>query len=460
MATGVRSGVTSRPVELEIDSIAAGGDGVARDENGRVVFVPRTAPGDRVAVQVSEEKASYARAIPISWSRNGPDRCEPGCALYAGCGGCQLQHLTEAAQNQARRRVVGDALARIGRRSVAVPEPVTAGPRFGYRNRISLTVRRLADGVVAGYRALGEPDRVLDVPDCPLAEEAIRSAWRSLRKGWGTDAGALPAGTELRVTLRGSAAGRVALEVSGGVHAPDGEGEGSGSPTAVAEAIPGLESYHWTDAGGQRRRLFGTEAFQDCWGAFELQLGPGAFLQVNRHVADVMEAYLDDRIGPVEGLRMLDLYAGVGTRAMRWALAGAEAIACEVSPDAVACGRQAARLYGAPVRFLEDRVEQILAAVLPADVAVVNPPRAGLSRSVASQLAAGGVRTLAYVSCDAATLARDLQRLGDGWRLAGVQPFDAFPQTAHVETIAWLERSAAIPNGGSSAASGGPGERA
>lgn len=146
---------------------------------------------------------------------------------------------------------------------------------------------------------------------------------------------------------------------------------------------------------------------------------------------------------------------------MRWALAGDEAVACEVSPEAVASGREAAGRYGAPAQFLGDRVERVLEELLPADIAVVNPPRAGLSRPVTRRLAGGGVQALAYVSCDPATLARDIQRLGDGWRLSGVQPFDAFPQTAHVETIAWLEWTGApILETRRGAGSGGPGEPA
>lgn len=418
--------------ELEVESIAAGGDGVAREPDGRVVFVPRTAPGDRVRVALVEERRSYARGRALEVVEEGPGRRPPPCPHYPTCGGCQLQHLAPEAQREARRRIVRDALARIGGIEVEVGPLEAPGPDLGYRNRVSLTLRRGPQGVVAGYHRFDRPAELVDVDDCPLAEAPVRRAWRSLRAAWGPGAGALPGGDELRITLRGSAAGRVAILVEGGEPAEPGH------PGTVAAAIPGLAAYHWRPAVGSRRRLAGADVLEERWSGLDLRLRPEAFLQANREVSDAMDRHLEEALAPGPGLRLLDLYAGVAARAAGWALVGAEVAACEASADAVATAREAAARHGARLHVVRGRVEDRLEGLLPADAVVVNPPRPGLSRPVARRLASGGAARLLYVSCDPATLARDLRRLGDGWSVEEVRPFDAFPQTAHVETVVRL----------------------
>lgn len=434
-------------VSVDVDSIAAGGDGVTREPGGRVLFVPRTAPGDRVRVRITEERGSWGRARAVELLASGPDRIGAPCVYYDGCGGCQLQHLSAHAQRAAKRRVVADALQRIGRRSAPVEPTLAAGPEFGYRNRVTFTLRRGTGGrIVAGYHRFDVPGELLDVERCPLAEPAIQDAWAALRERWGDDASLLPAGPELRLTLRASSSGLVGLVVQGGL------ADRPGQPAAVAGAFEGLATYHWVPDRGPRRRLGGDDTLPERWAGLDLRLRPEAFVQVNREVSDAMDRHLDGRAGSLSGRRVLDLYAGVGVRAIRWAEAGAAVTAVDAAQDGIATGREAAARRGrepagqsdgpaaGQVAFRRARVEDCLEELLPADLVVVNPPRAGLSRSVTRKLAEGGVSTLAYVSCDPATLARDLARLGEGWRAASVQPFDAFPQTAHVETIVWLER--------------------
>jgi 23S rRNA (uracil1939-C5)-methyltransferase len=197
---------------------------------------------------------------------------------------------------------------------------------------------------------------------------------------------------------------------------------------------------HHQSANGSLAHLAGAKTLEDRWQGIQFDLPADVFLQVNRTVSAAMDAWLDERAGNVDGMSILDLYAGVGARAIRWAGQGARVTACEVSGAAVDAGTAAAASVGAEVAFVADRVEQRIAYLLPADLVVVNPPRAGLSRLVSRALVSGEARSLAYVSCDPATLARDLARLASGWEVREVQPFDAFPQTAHVETIVWLDR--------------------
>lgn len=434
--SGADAAPTADPLELEVESVAVGGDGVAREPGGRVVFVPRTAPGDRVRVRLTEEHGSWARGRAVEVLAPGPGRTEPPCPYYEACGGCQLQHLEREAELAAKGRAVRDALERIGGRRVEVPAPEDPGPPFGYRNRVTFTLRRNGATPVAGYHRLAEPARLVNVERCPLAEEPVARAWSALRSAWGPGAEVLPEGDELRITVRASEAGRTVVLVEGG-------GGGEGDPEKVADAVPGLACYAWRPGGSDRRLLAGAPAFTERWLGIELRLGPETFLQVNRRVAEAMEEHLDRaarrRLGGLDGLRAVDLYAGAGARAIRWAEAGARAAACEADGEAVRAGREAARRRDAGLDFHAAPVEARAASLLPADLVVVNPPRTGLSREAAGLLRDADTAALAYVSCDPATLARDLERLGDRWRVAGVRCFDAFPQTAHVETIAWLE---------------------
>jgi 23S rRNA (uracil1939-C5)-methyltransferase len=434
MSTSATESMKDRGLELEIESVAAGGDGVAREPAGRVVFVQWAAPGDRVRVRVTEDRGSYLRARIETVLAPGPGRRSPPCPYYGTCGGCRLQHLAPERQIEAKRVVVRDALRRIGKLEVDVPSVWASGPRLAYRNRVTLTVRReRGGGVRAGYHAHGAPDALVEIVDCPLAEPAVGNAWRALRSGWGAAARHLPGGEELRVTVRGLATGGAAVVIQGG--RPDAPGD----PAGLARVVPRLVCLAWRPEGRELRVLAGERVLIEPWQGLELELGPETFLQVNRRAAEAIERSLDEGLGDVSGLRIVDLYGGVGTRAIRWSLRGAETASCDVDADAVATGRTAAARYGAPVDLRTGRVEDVAADLLPADVVVVNPPRQGLSRKVVGTLREARAQRLAYVSCDPATLGRDLASLGPAWRVTHVEAFDAFPQTSHVETVAWLE---------------------
>jgi tRNA/tmRNA/rRNA uracil-C5-methylase (TrmA/RlmC/RlmD family) len=180
---------------------------------------------------------------------------------------------------------------------------------------------------------------------------------------------------------------------------------------------------------------------RDTWLGIELDLLPDAFVQVNREVTELLEADLDGQLGPVSGKRILDLYAGVGLRGIRWSASGADVISVEAERDAVETGRQAAAGAGSTPEFVHARVEDVLPRGLAAgaDVIVVNPPRSGLDAAAAESLCAVTASRLVYVSCDPATLARDVDRLSSAWTPVRARPFDAFPQTGHVETVLWFK---------------------
>jgi 23S rRNA (uracil1939-C5)-methyltransferase len=412
-------------IDLDIDGVAGGGDGVGRDAEGRVVFVPLTAPGDRVRAEVVKSRKKWASARMISLLSGAANRREPPCPDFGNCGGCRLQHLPEAAQAEAKRTIVEEALRRIGGIECEVPSLIRAGEPLGYRNRITLTSR---SGRI-GFRELYNPEAIAEIDECLLAEPAVRSAAKMLSQGPG-----LPTGGELRVTIRASEEGATALLVEGGTD--------PGSPDAMAAELKDLASYWWLNAAGERYLLAGEETFRETWQGIEFNLPPTVFLQSNRAVSGAMDAWLDGRIGRPDRLRIVDLYSGVGARAIRWALAGADVSSCEVEALAVGASIIAARRAGAKLDIRCDRVESQPDLLAGADIVIVNPPRTGLAPSVRSALSLARVPLMAYISCDPATLARDLKDISGAYEVLEVQPFDAFPQTAHVEIIAWLRARA------------------
>jgi 23S rRNA (uracil1939-C5)-methyltransferase len=416
---------------VAIDSIAAGGEGVGRLSDGRVVFVHRTAPGDRAAVEVVESRERWARARRLRVLEPSPMRRDAPCPFYAECGGCTIEHLTYDAQLHAKARIVADALTRIGGIEIAPPEVVASPREFRYRNRVSFALRRFSPGrVVAGFHSLHDPGRILDLDGgCLLPEEPIALAWNRLRAAWGPDACLLPPGDRLRLTLRATAAGAVSLLIEGG--------HSGGSPDELLERVEGLESVWHRPGPAPAALVAGAPGLPESWGEESVELGGAAFLQVNRHAARLLEDHVLATIGDARGLRVVDAYCGVGFHAFRLARLGATVTGIELDPNAVAAARAAAP---EGTRFLEGLVEDRIAECLPADLVILNPPRTGVAAEALDALLADPPARIVYVSCNPATLARDLRRLGERFRLEGLRSFDLFPQTAHVETVVEVRR--------------------
>jgi 23S rRNA (uracil1939-C5)-methyltransferase len=417
---------------LQIEKIVAGGHGLARRVDRPVVFVPRTAPGERVEVEYVEERRQWARARALSVIEASPDRRDPPCPHFDTCGGCQLQHLRYEAQVSTKSGIIADALRRLGGQQVERPEVVPALTEFEYRNRVTFRLKRTGAGVVAGFHAFGDPRRITDIDRCPLAEPSVNQAWGKLRAAWGPDAGRLPPGRELRLTMRASADGVVGLAVEGA--------EGRGAPEYLLEQVDGLAAIWSLGPDGLVDWHEGPAELPDRWGNHELSLAGKAFVQVNRGVAAQLETYVLESCGDVSGLHVVDAYCGFGLRAIQLAIAGARVSAIDADDYAVAAAQGLAVESAAEVRFVPAAVEETLHRVLPADLVILNPPRRGISVSVVETLLAEPPAAIVYVSCDPATLARDLADLSSIFELVACRGFDMFPQTAHVETVATLAR--------------------
>lgn len=418
-----------RSIELRISSIGAGGAGVGRDGDGRAVFVHRTAPGELVSARVIEEKARWARAELIGVSEPSPDRRAAPCRFYARCGGCTLEHLEYPAQLAAKAGIVADALSRIGGIATGMPEVVASPEQLRYRNRVSFTLVRLRDGSVrAGFHELLRPERVLDIDEsCLMPEASVATAWGELRRMWGRGAARLPSGTRLRLTLRGTASGATSLLVQGGYSA--------GRADELIARVPSLSAiWHQPQQGDEPVLLAGSEDVAESWQDEEISLGGAVFLQVNRGAAALLEEHVLALAGDVAGRTVIDAYCGVGLHARRLSRRGARVSGIELDSRAV----QEARRALPDAQFTAARVEDALPALLPADLVVLNPPRAGIAPEAVEALLAQPPQRIIYISCDPATLARDLKRLAAAFTVGSIRCFDLFPQTAHVETVVEL----------------------
>jgi 23S rRNA (uracil1939-C5)-methyltransferase len=400
---------------VDIASIAAGGDGVARHE-GLVVFVPRTAPGDRVRVRLNA-KGRFARGTLLTVEAPSVSRIAPSCAHYDAdrCGGCQLQHLTLSAQREAKRAIVRDAFQRIGRREVPLPEVYGDGDGWGYRRKLTLALRRTPSGWRAGMHRLGAPDEIFTLRECRITDPRIVAGFEAVMA---QGSALLPPVSQVRAALR-RAGDDLLLVIEGGERWPQAR--------AFADAVTAVAAVWWQDDDGRRRLIVDRRGARDA-GA--------SFVQVNASVARMMAEYVESRVMAHAPTRVVDAYAGTGDVAAALAEHGVAVTAIELDADASAV---CATRLSAPSEALRGRVEELLPPSLPADVVLLNPPRGGLDAAVPTALvaAAPAPRAIIYVSCDPATLARDVARL-TGWRIASLTCFDMFPQTAHIETVCEL----------------------
>lgn len=399
-------------VSVSIDSIAAGGDGVGRS-SGLVVFVPRTAPGDVVTAQTSG-KGHFARGALRSIVSPSPVRIEPPCPHYTrdNCGGCQLQHMTYESQLAAKQTIIRDSVQRIGKRIVDAPQIELSPKEWRYRTKLTLAIRRRGARWIVGLHPYDDPSRIFSLSDCPITDRRVVAAWREVMEA---DA-YFPDAKELRGSVRITSGGPTFVMIGG---------ESWGARDQFSAAVPSISAVWWEPAEDKPRRLL-YDKRQDR--------DPSAsFAQVNAEMAEILRSYVLDRARSFEPRTVIDAYAGAGHTAIALSEEGVKVTAIELDADASAWS--ASRL-AEPSRAIRARVEDALPGLLPADLVILNPPRAGVDSRVTDTLEAevGHVRGVIYVSCNPATLARDLSRL-PSYRVESVHAFDMFPQTAHVETV-------------------------
>lgn len=412
-----RSAELSLAAPVRIERIAAGGDGVGRLADGRTVFVPRTAPGDLIEPAAIELHKRFARASIGQLLKPGPDRIDPRCPHYVRdrCGGCQLQHLSSEAQRSARQRIAGDALRRLAKLEVDDPPIEQAPDDWHYRTRITLH----RDGRRIGLRPLDQPDRAFDLEHCFITSAPLMELWKVLS----AHRGKLPEGFE-RLVMRLDRDGQRHVIVE----AEAGAGWSDAPQLADALAAAGEEASLWLRTGAAPVHMAGPKS----------ATAAAAFEQVHPAVAWMARAFALDRLSAGEGDEVWELYAGLGDTSRALARSGARVTSVESDADAVAWAASHAD-EGRAIARRTGRAEHEVGSLPDPDLVITNPPRTGMASEVVDEIARRSPRRVAYISCDPATLARDIARLGPTWKLTAWRAFDQFPQTGHVESVAILE---------------------
>ena len=460
-------------VEVTTVDVAQGGWCVARPEGLPVLFVRHALPGERVLARVTEVTSRFARADAIEVREASPDRVEPPCpnAHPGGCGGCDWQHASLPAQRALKAAVIAQQLRRVagleldGEITVeALPEAegpeATTESGLGWRTRVQFAVR--PDGL-AGLRA-HRSHEVIDIGDCPIAHPAIRDlglldySW----EGAGTveaAAGGPEQGHRDRVVIltragRAPRGRRAAGSVPGSRAARDERGrdvrvrsEDRAVEVFPQDAVDAVEAESVLIRSAHRLTpLRGPQFLAEFAAGRHWQVSAGGFWQVHPAAADTLSAAVTEALEPKPGDSALDLYCGAGLFAGVLApLVGADGSVTAIESDAAAVRDARANLTGYPWVAVH-RNDVALAVAdrgLPqARLVVADPPRAGLAREVVDYLTGDSrAERFAYVSCDPATLARDLGLLiAGGWRVDGLRAFDAFPMTHHVECVVTLTR--------------------
>jgi len=377
-------------IEVVVEKLVAGGDGLARVQ-GVPIFIPLSAPGDRLRIRLVRRAAQYGRGQILEILEPGAGRRSPPCRHFSVCGGCDLQHLEDDLQSRLKAQAARETLRRLGGFANLPPSRLVQGRAWGYRTRAQFRTAVRDGELEVGYFARGSHDLVA-VKECPILAPELQQQLQTLTFD---DVASAPRRIDLAV--------------------------GDDGATTCAPLIEGQPR------GSVRRVVAGISYTYDA----------GAFFQVH---ADLLEDLVASVVGPWSGKRAFDLYAGVGLFSLQLAKRYERVTAVESERVAARWARLNARDNG--LRNVEVHQYSLETSIqaLPedADRVVVNPPRAGLSRRVRNMIKLRAPKRLTYLSCHPASLARDLQSLDERYEIESLSFFDLFPQTGHIETLVQL----------------------
>ncbi len=431
-------------LELEIDSLAQGGRGVARAD-GYVVFVSGALPGDRVRAVITRSKRQFGEARALELLRPSAERIEERC-LHGGepCPGAPWQGMPYERQLAEKQGQVADALRRIGGIEGFEPEPIEpAVSEWRYRNKLEYSFGAREDGAALGYHRRGSWSEVVDVEDCMLASEANNAArnrvreWARTRELDAYDRRAQSGMLRNLVVREGINTGELQTRLVTSV------GELPRPPVDLHTVIEGTGGGTDGPTG-----VLGSEYLSERIGELTFRVSHGAFLQTNTLMAERLYSIVAELAGLTGSERLFDLYCGIGTIGLSlasragevWGLEGVAEAIVDAEANAAANGIENAHFVAADARL---GIRPLLEQAGGPDVVVVDPPRPGLSSKIVRRLLECEARRVVYVSCNPTTLAPNAaQMIEAGYTLRRVKPVDMFPQTPHVECVAVLERDA------------------
>ncbi len=467
-------------LDVLITDLSDSGDGVGRWDQ-RVIFVPDTVTGDRVRVRLMHVKPQYAHGKLQELLAPSPYRIRPKCIVADKCGGCQWQHVAYSYQQEIKRNLVIQAVERIG----GIPQPpvdaVLHQAELHYRNKSTYPLRRakgndqkprdnrpltrkaqaeaeaieatIPNSVMAGYYQKGS-HQLINLNQCPIQDERLNPLLAEVKqdiqkRGWSLYDETLHRGKLRHLSLRiGRHTGEMLLTL---VTKEPGLVDIEVQAQEWLQRYPGLVGVLVNVNGDRTNAIFGSETrciagrshLHELFAGLTFQIRPDTFFQVNTEVAETLMQVILAEL-QLQGTEIvLDAYSGIGTLTLPLAQHAKQAIGLEVQPEAIAQATLNAALNQLDnVTFQVGTVEALLPELtVQPDVVVLDPPRKGCDRSVLDTLLQLHPDRIVYMSCNPATLARDLKLLCSHYTLTRIQPADFFPQTPHVECVAFLTRS-------------------
>ncbi len=444
-------------LELRIDSLAYGGNGVARLD-GFVVFVKRGLPGDLVRARVTKVKRSHAEAEAFEVVEPGAPRVDAPCLHFPTCGGCRYQDLDYNAQLEAKAGQVRDALARIGgMRDLELEPAVPAESIFHYRNKLEYSFTSTPGGAGLGFHRAGRWDEVLDIEKCWLTTD-LGNAIRDAARAWARAEGLQPFDQETQrgylrhlVVREGRNTGQALVTL---VTAP-GELASRERFVSALRRFPEVKSIHWAvnDRPAEVTNLPTELLWGDEWIEEEIlgkrfRVRPNAFLQTNTAMCERLYGLALEYAGLTGKETVYDLYCGIGTIGISLAADALTVWGVETSEESVACALENAELNGITNSAFfagdtADSLEELRERSGQPDVVVLDPPRAGLSGKALRRVGRLEAEKIVYVSCNPTTLAGNAKELVSefGYKLDRVRPVDMFPHTPHIEAVALFTRA-------------------
>ena len=442
----------NQTVRAVIEGYSSEGLGIAR-VNGQVVFVHRAIRGEDCDILIMKvlKHAAFGKVTAIHTP--SAHRQEPDCPYYGRCGGCDFRHMDYAEELSAKRQRVQDALSRIGGSAVQVEEILGAADTACYRNKSQYPIA--PNGTVGFYRArshevIGVERCLIQRPEADAAAQAVRQYIRQFRVPCYDEETGRGLLRHLYVRTNGAGESLICL-LGNGERAPH-------EPELVAllrQAVPNAVGVVWgvnrkkgnVILGDSYRTLWGEDTLRDTLWGLTFRLSVPSFYQVNRAQAEVLYRKAVEFAALTGEETVLDLYCGAGTITLCMARHCKQAIGAEIVPEAIDDAWQNAKANGVEnVEFFCSDAKETAAELahrgLRPDVICVDPPRKGLAPEVVDAAAAMSPRRIVYVSCDPATLSRDVKRFAEhGYTAVRAAAVDLFPRTAHVESVVLLERT-------------------
>lgn len=430
-------------LEVEVDSLAFGGRGLARAD-GFVVFVSGALPGDRVRVEITKGKKRFAEARTVELLQPGADRIPDRC-LHGGepCPGAPWQGLPYESQLTHKQEQVGEALRRIGDlEGFDLEEIVPAVEQWRYRNKLEYSFGESDGEVTLGFHARGRWDLIVDVDDCQLASEAGNAArnavrdWARLESVSAYDGRSKEGILRNLVVREGRRTGQIQTRlVTSASRLPR-------PPVDLHTAIEGDSGSTDGPTGA-----IGEERLREELCGLKLEMSHGAFFQTNTEMAERLYAVVAEFAGLSGRERVFDLYCGIGTIGLTLARQAGEVWGLEIVPEAIADAERNAELNKVEnANFVAANARtgtrDLIERAGKPDVVVIDPPRAGLSQKIVRRVLECEAQKIVYVSCNPTTLAPNAAQLTEaGYSLKRVRPVDMFPQTPHIECVALFEKT-------------------